>query len=65
MMSLRNLAVNGADWVGSWLMQTWHWSFSGLVFINAGTTLLVLFAVPFLPTELVRGSDKSVPASND
>jgi predicted MFS family arabinose efflux permease len=65
MMSLRNLAVNGADWVGSWLMQTWHWSFSGLVFINAGTTLLVLFAVPFLPTELVRGSDKSVPAGND
>jgi predicted MFS family arabinose efflux permease len=58
MMSLRNLAANGADWIGSWLMQTWHWSFSGLVFISAGTTLLVLLAVPFIPVELLKGSDK-------
>jgi predicted MFS family arabinose efflux permease len=58
MMSLRNLAVNGADWVGSWLMQTWHWSFPDLVFINAGTTLLVLLALPFLSAELLAGSDR-------
>jgi predicted MFS family arabinose efflux permease len=58
-MSLRNLAVNGGDWVGSWLMQGLHWSFSGLVCISAGTTLLVLLAVPFIPVELLKGSDSS------
>jgi predicted MFS family arabinose efflux permease len=57
MMSLRNLAVNGGDWVGSWLMQSWHWSFSGLVFISAGTTLLVLFVVPLVQVEVLKGSD--------
>ena len=57
MMSLRNLAANGGDWTGSWLMQSWHWNFSGLVFISAGTTLLVLFAIPFVPAQLLRGSD--------
>ncbi|MGA2401038.1 MAG: MFS transporter [Syntrophobacteraceae bacterium] len=64
MMSLRNLAVNGADWVGSWLMQSWQWSFSWLVFINAGTTLLVLFAVPFVSVDLLKGSDRGALAGN-
>ncbi|MFP5213463.1 MAG: MFS transporter [Acidobacteriota bacterium] len=57
MMSLRNFAVSGADWVGSWLMQTHGWSFSSLVFVNAATTLLVLLAVPFLPKALVGRSE--------
>jgi predicted MFS family arabinose efflux permease len=58
MMSLRNLAGNGADWIGSWLMQSWHWSFPDLVFVNAGTTLLVLLALPLLPAGLLKGSDQ-------
>jgi predicted MFS family arabinose efflux permease len=57
MMSLRNLAANGGDWIGSWLIQSRHWSFSWLVFISAGTTLLVLFVVPLLPFEILKGSD--------
>ena len=65
MMSLRNLAVNGGDWIGSWLMQSWHWSFSGLVFISAGTTLLVLFALPLLSSGLLRRSDRRAPAPGD
>jgi predicted MFS family arabinose efflux permease len=56
-MSLRNLAANGGDWIGSWLMQSWHWSFSGLVFISAGTTLLVLLVVPLISVEILKGSD--------
>jgi predicted MFS family arabinose efflux permease len=57
MMSMRNLAANGGDWIGSWFMQSWHWSFSGLVFISAGTTLLVVFAIPFIPAAILAGSD--------
>jgi hypothetical protein len=38
-------------------MQSWHWNFSELVFISAGTTLLVIFAIPFLPAKLLRGGD--------
>jgi predicted MFS family arabinose efflux permease len=60
MMSLRNLAVNGADWVGSWLIQTHQWQFSSLVWINAGTTMLVLLAVPLLPRHLLDRSDTDV-----
>lgn len=63
MMSLRNLAVNGGDWIGSWFMQSLHWSFSDLVFINAGTTLLVLLALPILSGELLRGGDRLAPAA--
>jgi len=58
MMSLRNLAANGGDWIGSWLLQSRHWTFSELVFISAGTTLLVLFAIPFIPARLLKGSDR-------
>lgn len=57
MMSLRNLAVSGADLIGSWLIQTHQWQFSSLVWINTGTTLLVLLAVPLLPRHLLDRSD--------
>jgi predicted MFS family arabinose efflux permease len=57
-MSLRNLAANGGDWIGSWLMQSRHWNFSELVFISAGTTMLVLLAIPFVPAQVLRGSDR-------
>ncbi len=57
MMSVRNLAVACADWIGSWLMQYQHWNFSSLVIINAATTLLVLAALPFLPRTLLTRSE--------
>lgn len=57
MMSVRNFAVNGADWIGSWLMHSHQWSFTGLVYINAVTTLLVLVALPFLPRVLLNRSE--------
>ena len=62
MMSLRNLALFSADWIGSWLTQSFHWPFSWLVLLNAGTTLLVLVVIPFLPAALVEKTDEDVPA---
>lgn len=57
MMSLRNFALFSADWIGSWLMQSHHWPFSRLVILNAATTFIVIFAIPFLPYELLRATD--------
>jgi predicted MFS family arabinose efflux permease len=62
MMSLRNFALFSADWIGSWLTQSFHWPFSRLVMLNAGTTLLVLIVIPFLPAALVEKSDENTPA---
>ena len=62
MMSLRNFALFSADWIGSWLTQSFHWSFSRLVMLNAATTLLVLVVIPFLPAALVEKSDENMPA---
>lgn len=62
MMSLRNLALFSADWIGSWLTQSFHWPFSWLVILNAGTTLLVLVVVPFLPAALVEKTDGAMAA---
>lgn len=62
MMSLRNLALFSADWIGSWLTQSFHWPFSWLVILNAGTTLLVLVVIPFLPAALVEKTDGDMPA---
>lgn len=53
MMSARNVALFGADYVGSWLIDNdVDWNL--LVVLNAGTTLLCLLAVPFLPGVLMH-----------
>ena len=57
MMSARNLALFGADWVGSYLQDHFHLPWNELVFLNAGTTVLCLIAVPFLPRLLMRHRD--------
>jgi Major Facilitator Superfamily len=61
MLSVRNLAVFGADVVGSYLADH-NWSFSSLVYLNAGTTALVLLLLPFMPAALMRGKDSDAPA---
>jgi|GEM_PF-2337913 len=52
--------------VGSWLMQSLNWPFKSLVTINASITLIVLFAIPFLPYELLskRETDSNDPSSD-
>jgi MFS family permease len=56
MLSISNAAQSGADIVGSHLADH-QWPFAGLVYLNAGTTALVLLLLPFLPATLMRGKD--------
>ncbi len=54
MMSARNVALFGADWVGSKLLDSHALPWNGLVLLSAGTTALCVIAVPFLPGLLMR-----------
>lgn len=55
-LSIRNLALFSADKVGSNLADA-KWDFSWLVFLNAGTTIVVLVLLPFLPKVLLASRD--------
>jgi predicted MFS family arabinose efflux permease len=55
-LSIRNVALFGADIVGSYLADH-KWPFSHLVYLNAGTTAIVLVLLPFLPAALMRSRD--------
>jgi len=57
MMSVWNLTNALSDWTGSTLFARIHLAFSNLVWVNAGTTLLVLLVVPFLPVALMTRRD--------
>ena len=57
MMSARNFALQGSDVIGSWLLDTHGWSFPQLVWLNAGTTALVLVFIPLLPRLLMLHRD--------
>jgi hypothetical protein len=57
-----NIAGKASDLIGSSLYAH-HWSLPALVFLNAGTTLLAVLFVRFLPRSLVRGCDGEVPES--
>jgi MFS family permease len=55
-LSVRNIALFGADVVGSHLADN-QWPFAHLVYLNAGTTAIVLVLLPFLPSALMRSKD--------
>ena len=55
-LSIRNVALFGADVLGSYLVDH-KWPFAHLVFLNAGTTAIVLILVPLLPAALLRSKD--------
>lgn len=57
MMSVWNLTNALSDWSGSWLYGRFHLTFLNLVWLNAGTTVLVLFVVPLLPAILMQNRD--------
>lgn len=63
MMSFWNLTNSLSDYTGSLIFKNFHWTFRDLVWLNAGTTLLVLFVVPFLPKALIgkRDGDDMAP----
>ena len=57
MMSARNFALGGSDVIGSWLVDSRGWVFHELVWLNAGTTALVLVFIPFLPRAVMSRKD--------
>lgn len=59
MMSVRNGGQALSDIFGSWLIDRHHVTFFHLVWLNAGTTALILFVIPFLPSILIDRSDAS------
>jgi predicted MFS family arabinose efflux permease len=64
MMSARNFALGGSDVIGSWLIDSHGWVFHELVWLNAGTTALVLVFIPFLPRAVMSRKDgDAVPAA--
>jgi Na+/melibiose symporter-like transporter len=57
MMSAWNLTAALSNWFGSYLYDARGMTFMQLVWLNAGTTALVLVIVPFLPASLLRRRD--------
>ncbi len=64
-VSVWNWGLLVSDLVGSGLYEKYHMTFKNLVWVNAGTTLLALIAVPLLPALLVdtRESDGEAGAA--
>ena len=64
-MSVWNWGLFCSDLIGSALYEKYHMTFKNLVWVNAGTTILVLFAIPFLPKLLVDHKEVcEVPAAD-
>lgn len=53
MLAFWNLSLMVSDVVGSYLYDQFNLAFRDLVWINAGTTALILIVIPFLPDYLV------------
>jgi hypothetical protein len=62
MMSARNFALKGSDVIGSWLLDSRGWTFPQLVWLNAGTTAVVLIFIPLLPRLLMSRREGEAPA---
>lgn len=58
MMSAWNLTNGLSNWIGSAIYTRFHLTFHELVWINSGTTLLALLAVPLLPALLLNQRDE-------
>ena len=56
MFSMANIVSAVSDVWGSWLWDRFH-NFATLVWLNAGTTAMVLLAIPLLPARLLDWSD--------
>jgi predicted MFS family arabinose efflux permease len=57
MVSVRNLALFGTDWLGSAMLERYHLPFNALVLANSATTLMTVPLVFLLPRVLVRRKD--------
>ena len=58
-MSVRNIAIFGiSDPVGSYLYDHYHLGFKSLVWLNAGSSAVVLLFVPLLPAALLAAREQ-------
>lgn len=62
MVSVRNLALFGTNWMGSAILDKYNLPFSDLVLANAATTALAVPLVFLLPAVLVRARDADLRA---
>lgn len=60
MMSVWNFTKEMSDYIGSALYTKLGLTFNHLIWVNSGTTLLVLLAVPFLPAVLMDRRDGEI-----
>jgi Na+/melibiose symporter-like transporter len=60
MLALGNLSTSFSDVLGSYLFDHFQLGFKNLVWINAGTTALILLVIPFLPAYLVDRKEGEV-----
>jgi len=58
-LSVRNLGIYLADFVGSSLSDKYHLPFSVMVWVNTLTTLAVIVLLPFIPNSIMATRDKS------
>ncbi len=58
-LSFRNVALFGADYLGSMLADQKHWSWESMVTLNAVTTGIVLVLIPFIPKIILSTKDRS------
>jgi predicted MFS family arabinose efflux permease len=62
MVSVRNLALFGADWIGSKAMDAYHLHFSTLAIANGAISLIALPFLFLLPALIVDRKDSGAPA---
>lgn len=62
MVSVRNLTLFGADWLGATAMETYHLQFRSLAIANAAVSLIALPFIFALPGIIVDHKDKAAPA---
>ena len=60
-LSFRNVALFGADLLGSKLADDYKWSWDRMVLLNGGSTVIVLFLIPLIPA-VVRASKDAASA---
>ncbi len=60
MMSVRNFALYGTDWLGSAALDKYHLPFDALVAANCATTLLTVPLALLLPGTFVRKKDAAL-----
>ena len=62
MVSVRNLSLFGADWLGAKAMETYHIHFSSMAIANGAVSLIALPFVFVLPALMVGSKDRHAKA---